>query len=95
MNESIQVLEKAIEILETDGWCRKLMTDDKGHHCILGAMNKASFSLGLEEYEAEELVRQQLEKEGFGGSYLYYNDYVAKDKRYVIRLLQRTIRANS
>jgi len=33
---------RAIEILETDGWCRGMYTNDKGEHCIVGALAQAN-----------------------------------------------------
>lgn len=40
--EAAELLEKAAEILETDGWCQYSYANSAGEHCALGAMIKAS-----------------------------------------------------
>lgn len=36
-----KVLEKALTILETDGWCQYTIRDSKGRHCALDAISAA------------------------------------------------------
>ncbi len=31
----------AIEVLKRDGWCKEFLTNDRGQHCMLGAMDTA------------------------------------------------------
>lgn len=95
MNERIQVLEEAIKILETDGWCQGQMKNEQGHYCLKGAVRKARSNLGFVGEDPVWLIHNQLKVEGSMAGTVHYNDYIAKDKRYVIRLLRRTINANS
>lgn len=37
------VLEKAAEVIERDGWCQNQLTDEAGRVCLVGAIEKAAF----------------------------------------------------
>lgn len=47
---------KAMEILERDGWCRFMMKNHRGEHCMLGAVGVAE---GYED-ESYELCRMDV-----------------------------------
>lgn len=52
MASSEQVLERAWEILDRDGWCQHEAHSDDGRHCTLGAVGLASVELnGHGDYE--------------------------------------------
>lgn len=40
-NKYIETLNKAKDILKTEGWCKGSYTDGAGHYCALGALAKA------------------------------------------------------
>ena len=58
-----EVLLKAADILERDGWCKDSLHDGQGRHCVAGAILIAvSGSPGRAELrdEARHLLRQHL-----------------------------------
>lgn len=43
-DEAKNVLNKALEVLERDGWCQGTAHDADGRHCALGAIQVATHS---------------------------------------------------
>ena len=89
-------LEKAADILETEGWCRGQFEDKNGHHCAQDALQAAGreFAALNEQWSSATVygaVDAQLRAEGWDTGIINYNDE-QRDKRKVIRLLRRTAR---
>jgi len=90
MNE---LIDKAIEILERDGWCRGMFTDSEGRHCAIGALTAAQHEMG-NIYPSEVsavMLRMELVLEAELGQttlLTQWNDKTAKDRDDVIRVLR-------
>lgn len=49
-NEEKEILVKALEVLEQDGWCQRTSHNVLGQRCSLGAIERGARSLGIKEY---------------------------------------------
>jgi len=88
------IIDKAIEILERDGWCRLTETNEAGQHCAIGALQWAALELGLDcnaPLHAENTAALLLsERHGYPISVPGWNDDVAKNVDEVIGLFKLT-----
>lgn len=80
-----EFIDKTIEVLETDGWCRNDRTDEKGRHCVLGAFDMVSN--GAVRYAVSSKLRKLVKNPVLW----YWNDSLPlkSGKRTVIRTLKR------
>lgn len=86
------VLFKAADIIEETGWCRGMNVDEKGRHCIQGGILDALVEVrGITRIKLKNDALAALSDE-LGSDVLYWNDYGAKKKRYVLRLMRRVAR---
>ena len=90
-----QLLQKAKRILLKDGWCRFYLEDSHGRHCLHGALKKAEHgrcSYGdMTSRDALLVIEQCITKSPFAGDAMYFNDLVARDRRTIIRVLDKAI----
>ena len=49
MNE---ILTAAADLIEQDGWCQGSLQNDRGQHCIMGAISYAAADYSVPEYHA-------------------------------------------
>lgn len=96
--DTVEILERAIVVLDERGWCRNTFVDGKGRVCALGAihvaMGKSSPvpdprqpSVGV--HEVTYAVRESIP----GRDLLTrFNDQTAKSKRDVQRVFRKTIK---
>ena len=75
----VRALAAVIKVIRA-GWCRGVMEDEGGRHCIVGAIVK----LGIGQLICDRL-RKELEKRGLGGI-SHFNDSCER-KSDVIRVL--------
>lgn len=96
------LLEKAIEILETEEWVKGSYayidkTNKKHHHCAVGAIECAMMRLtghitdSSYNYAVRE-VRRVLSEKAYIWSVEKWNDYVAKNKEDVIDLFTSVVK---
>jgi len=89
---------KAVRRVVDAGWCRYNWTNERGQHCIMGAIGEVLRDSTASDRRTSLLKKLEDQLVGTlaaGRSIMYYNDEVAKDKRYILRLIDRTIKANS
>ena len=82
------VLDKAADVIERDGWCRHEYHDPEGRHCTVGAIEAAviqegHFPISETIDEAEDSLDRWL-----GQSVAAWNDDIARDVREVITSLR-------
>lgn len=41
--DGADLIERAADLLETDGWCRHFLTDAEGRHCVVGALRAVNW----------------------------------------------------
>lgn len=93
-----QILKKAKRFLETDGWCRGASTDDRGRHCATGALGCATNEIGSPDHtQARELllnaIMERHSNEYAVSGIVAWNDEIVRDKRDVLRMFDRAIKA--
>lgn len=83
------VLERAAELIERDGWCRKypgpFNSLERAPRCAIGAINAAEKEFSGVHGAISAL---KLHLGGFGLSVVTWNDYVARDARDVVLALR-------
>lgn len=91
-----QILDEAANVLDELGWCRGASVDNSGRHCLVGALRVARRRLDPHSSNIgpSRALRVELGRPDYVSNYplVHFNDTVAKDKRYVTRLLRRTAR---
>lgn len=95
--EVATTVEKALVILDTDGWCKGSVGNAKGECCALGAVWTAARMQGYADATLTDAVRcissHLLPVYCWGHKRIEaYNDDKRTRKRGVRRLLQRTLR---
>jgi hypothetical protein len=88
-----EVLLKAADILERDGWCKYSLHDGKGRHCVAGAILLAvAGSPGGDALrnEARQLLRQHL---SFWPNIESWNDLPWRTRNQVLAKLRATAHA--
>ena len=90
-----QVLDRAADLLERDGWQRNEdgPSDPTEHapRCTYGALRAAVWGRS-ERFDFEAEVRDALLAEVKSHTISGWNDHKAKDRRQVVRALRRTAR---
>lgn len=94
MKKASEVLLDAVNILDSEGWCRFGSVDAKGRRCAISALHEASksdASPAPQGYYAASLMVSKILTEDYKyyESLAEYNDNVAKDKRYIQRLFRK------
>jgi hypothetical protein len=80
------VLDRAVEVLKRDGWCRWALTNGRGEHCALGAIRSAG---GKGQQRAVETLNEMLSHPSAGVSPLIqWNDDRARGRAAVIKKFQ-------
>lgn len=99
----IAALERAADILDTEGWCRGQAHNEKtGHRCALGALSAATHTTSLYRRSEEDLwytargllaeaITDDLGGASDGGIITAWND-AQTDKRVITRRLRRVAR---
>jgi len=54
--QAADLLEKAIALLETKGWCAYQLEDEFGAHCAIGALQKASVNRTIAGFDPDSLL---------------------------------------
>lgn len=100
MKKSKKILKEARKLIAA-GWIQyasEKFVHGKPHYCLSYAISKSAYLGGKkywsgDELEAREAVVKVIEKKHPGKfvSLIGYNDDIAKDKRYVLRVLDRAI----
>jgi hypothetical protein len=91
-------LDWAADYIDKHGWCRNTFVDGRGRVCAIGGIQGSTPGNPDGTYsrvssDATYAVEELLEAEK--GDYIgleMFNDEIAKDKRYVTRLLRRAAR---
>lgn len=86
--------DKAIEVLERDGWCQGFLTNSQGQHCLLGAMNQAHYNDEVGDFHQFYELRQAVSAHIYNGtgdasSITLWNDTPGRTREDVIELLRR------
>lgn len=68
------LLQRARQLLVTDGWCRDAQRADDGRHCLYGAVRAAARGDGHAETTALGLVLDAIRKQFGGDSIPTFND---------------------
>ncbi len=94
-DEKIEVLEKAIKLLEPRGaWLQGQLEKKKGDrkcYCAYGALRGEVPTLQVDSVYFD--LSNTLRDNGYGcRDLIVYNDHIAKDKRYILRLFRAQIR---
>lgn len=92
------LLEKAAEVLETDGWCQRVKHAPDGSHCLMGAIEEARIKGAPQVYGFyDTLCRlaefgQEIPESGPTTpiSLVMWNDAPGRTKDEVISLLRRS-----
>lgn len=56
------VLTRAIEVLERDGWCQGTLHDQSGAHCALGALDAAARGMNADYWRTRLAVDRYMER---------------------------------
>lgn len=95
--EAKALITGAVETLTERGWCQKLIQDNEGRCCILGAMDVvyhqgASYKSGTWE-EAKQLISEAIASNGYpyylftSDTIIKFNDAPGRTKEEVLELL--------
>ena len=88
------IIDKAIEILERDGWCTGTETNLEGQHCVVGALRWAEFELNLDctsASHAENTMQMVLRNQtGCWFGAMQWNDDIAAGVDEVLHMLKLT-----
>jgi hypothetical protein len=90
------LLLRAAEAIENDGWTRKVLFNDDGRMCIIGAMHYADTGKKTDVFSkrsptfrnAKQMLEMYIRNTYGGGSITHYNDYRAKSKQQVIKTIK-------
>jgi len=91
-----ELLLKAADLLEEQGWCRGNYRNSAGHHCAVGALKEAAYRIGRPmstfdvAFSAAERALTGDDAEVYV-NLISWNDQL-RDKRYVTRLFRRAAR---
>jgi len=91
------LIDAAADYIETHGWARKRAQNAQGGVCAIGALRMAQFGDANVEkadtayWSAEDALSLEVRNLGFDGI-AQFNDFGARDKRRVVRLMRRVAR---
>lgn len=99
--EAIGLIDKAIEVLERDGWAKGVYRNGEPEpHCVVGALHVAAFGYhelpslsdmelwGVYHYTYQRIAEHLGEHRGYGVlEPEHWNDHVATSKEEVIEML--------
>lgn len=100
-NAARQILQRTLEVLERDGWCRGTYQDSRGRRCLSGAMERAAEELKLEralegKLPLEERMRLRVAlAAAIGGTGIVGWNDAQRESRAVKRALKRAIESLS
>lgn len=81
-----EIIDKAIEVIEQQGWCQGDYVNDEGNVCMIGALRIAATN----HRAAVNKVAEAIEREtGLYYSVPEYNDYFAKSAEDAILMLKK------
>ncbi len=88
-----EVLERAADILEQNGWCRRSYEDSRGHHCVLGAIGVARYGNAYIAFDSPEhqFLKHALVADYGKSGVIAWND-AQRDGRKVVRFIRRAAR---
>jgi hypothetical protein len=92
-DEVAEICKKAYNLLKDKGWCQGILEDNRGRHCLLGAIRvsiggSAAIEPGTEYYE--EMTLKVIAQLGFNhlGVATLWNDHWGRDVEDVLHLLE-------
>lgn len=85
--DQIKKLNQVKDLLNENGWCRGLYTDNQGHYCIWGAVRAVDWQ---HQDELAVLLKDNIISDSPIGL-VEWNDQETRRKRDVIRLINRTV----
>lgn len=80
-----EMILKAADIIERDGWCRRRLHQD-GAHCVIGALNEVNGD------SAVKIAAYYRLTEGVKLPVAVWNDHYAESKDHVLRTMRRIAR---
>lgn len=103
MQKLSTICSKASKFLETHKWTKGAYSRDQNGNevsidskkavswCVYGAICKVSGEILMSEKDLDDSYKRVVRIHGkkIGEDASYYNDFIAKDKRYIVRLLRR------
>lgn len=81
---ALPVLESALALIRSEGWCQGALVDRKGRVSLYGALARGT----LESEFAREVLREMLRTVDL----VRWNDRAERERREVVRALQRAVR---
>lgn len=84
------VLDRAAELIEDRGWCRRWFEDDEGRLCLLGALRRAGSWLDDSAHTA--LIIESGRRYGLALDLGQFNNQILRSKAEAVALLRAAAR---